>query len=246
MNKEEILKNGVATIKDHEGNLKEVTMLDNLDSILKQENIIEIIEKVISALEYSSDSFKKESIKDILYISSPILSTISVPTFMMYINTGSLEGIIDTKFGSMEKYKFLLIFMAAFSPVALRMSKNWYKEYKEEVKSENGRLLLLYQLKHNLIIQSEKLRELRIQSKEITITEDKRYSLDDENIDILQEHINLYYELGYNIKEYYQYFKTNGCLPDELVSEYNDIGVQIIEDYLKNNGSKIKKFRNKK
>ena len=246
MNKEVILKNGVATIKDHEGKLKEVTMLDNLDSILKQENIIEIMEKVINALEDSSDSFKKDSIKNIAFIQTPILSTISVPTLMMYINTGSLEGIIDTKFGSMEKYKFLLIFMAAFSPVALRMSKIWYKEYKEEIKTENGRLLLLYQLKHNLIIQNEKLRELRIQSKEICVTEDKRYNLDDENIDILQDHINLYYELGYNIKEYYKYFRINGCLPDELISEYNDTGVQIIEDYLKNNGCKIKKFRNKR
>lgn len=246
MNKEVIIKDGIVNVKDHNGDIKEVTLIDNLDEVLIVENVIEIMEKVITELEYCSSVFKKNKLIDLLYVESPITSTILVPTIAMYLNTGSLDGIIDTKFGSMDKTKFLVLFITVFTPIAIRMSKKWYQEYIEEAKFEKGRQLALYHLKENLTIQNKKLNNLKRDSKEITVEEDKRYHLDEEVIDILQDHINLYYELGYNIKEYYEYFRINGHLPDEVRSEYNDAGVKIIEDYLKVNGNKIKKIGSKK
>lgn len=246
MNKEVILKNEKVFVKDHNGDEKEVTFIDNLDEVLIQENIVEIMEKVINALEDSSSTFKKNRLLDFLYIESPITSTFLIPTIMMYLNTGSLEGTLNTKFGVMEKDKFLAFFIAIFTPFACRMSKKVYNEYKEEAKCENGRQLSLYHLKNNLIIQNERLNNLKSKSNEIIVREDKRYFLDEDVIDILQDHINLYYELGYNIKEYYEYFRINGCLPDEVKQDYNEAGVKIIEDYLRNNGTKIKKIGNKR
>ena len=245
MNKEVIIKNGIVYVKNHNGEEKEVSFVDNLDDVLIQENIVEIIEKVIYALEDSRTSFRKNRLSDIFYIPAPIISTASVPTLMMYLNTGSLDGLIDTKFGLMEKEKFLALFIAVFTPFALRMSKKYYQEYKEEAKCEKGRLLALYHLRSNLVIQNERLKNLRNNSKEMNADEDKKYSLNEDALDNLQDHINLYYELGYNIKEYYEYFRINGCLPDEVISEYNDAGVRIIEEYLKQNGTKIKKLGNK-
>ena len=246
MNKEVIFENRVVRVKDHNGDTKEVNAVDNLDEILIQENVIEVIEKVIYALENSSNSFKKNKLRDLFFIPTPIIGTLSVPTIMTYLNAGSLEGYFNTKFGIMEKDKFLALFIAAFIPVAYHMSKNWYNEYKEDAKCEKGRLLALYHLKTNLVIQNERLDNLKKDSKEIHINENKKYKLDETVIDILSDHINLYYNLGYNIKEYYEYFRINGCIPEEVKKDYNDTGVEIIETYLKNNGAKIKKLGSKK
>lgn len=242
MNKEVIYKNGKVIVKDHNEEEREVTLLDNLDEILIEENVIEVIEKVISALEGESSIFKKNKLRELLYIPSPILATLVIPTLMVYLNTGSLDGIMNTRFGFMEKEKFLAIFIAAFIPVAYRISKNYYNAYNEDVRREKGRLLALYHLKQNLIIQNKKLENLRENSKSIDVVESKNYFLSMDKIDIVKDHINLYYELGYNIKEYYDYYQKHGFLPEEVLQEYNEDGVKIIEEYLKNNGAKIKKM----
>lgn len=245
MNKEVIIKDGRVLVKNHLGEEKEVLLIDNLDDLLIQENIVELMEKVIYELEKCSNNFKKSRLIDILYGMYPIISTLSVPTLLMYLNTGSLEGIINTKFGPMEKSKFLALFISAFSPIAYKLTKKIYQEYYEEVKKEKGRLLALYHLKSNIVIQKEILNNLRTSSIEIPIVGDMEYLLNSDAIDNLEDHINIYCELGYNIKEYYEYFRTNGCLPDEVINEYNEQGIKIIEDYLRNNGTKIKKIGSK-
>lgn len=242
MNKDVIIKNGIVYVKNHIGEERCVPLVNNLDDILIEENIVEIMEKVIVELEYCSNRFKKERLIDISYIQSPITSTIFLPIIMTYFSTGSLDGVIDTKFGVMDKERFLAMFIAAFTPVALSMAKKWYKEYKDEKKCENGRLLAIYHLKGSLIREKEKLIALKESGVEVR-SEDKKYSLNLDSIDVLQDHINMYYELGYNIKEYYDYFRINGCLPDSVLTEYNESGVKIIENYLKNNGCKIKRMK---
>lgn len=241
MNKDVIIKNENVYVLDYKGNEREITLVDNLDEILIQENVVEIIEKAIVEFENSIRLLDKNKLRDIMYIPAPIISTITLPIIMMYLNTGSLEGIINSKFGFIEKQKFLAFFIAIFMPFGYRMSKNWFQDYNEDIKCKNGKLLVLYQLRSNLVMQSERLNKLRERSKKISIDEEKRYSLSEDVIEIIEEHINLYYELGYNLKEYYKYFRINGCLPDELKEEYNEYGVNIIEEYLKNNGCKIKK-----
>lgn len=242
MNKEVVIKDCVACVINHTGEERVVSLVNNLDEVLIKENVIEIMEKVMVELEYCSSRFKKGKIGDIAYVQSPISSTILIPIITMYLGTGSLDGLVDTKFGMMEKDRFLALFIAAFTPVALSISKKWYKEYIEEKRCENGRLLAIYHLKKNLIKEKEKLIALKECGKEIRC-EDKRYSLCLDSIDNLQDNINLYYELGYNINEYYEYFKENGHLPQCVISEYNEAGINIIENYLKNNGNKIKKMK---
>lgn len=245
MNKEVILKDGVLYVKDHMDNVKEVQSLDNLNDILIQENIVEVMEKVINELQYCSDEFNRSKLLNLFVSSLPMISTVLFPTFMMYLNTGSLNGYIKTKFGVMEKNKFLVLFITLFLPLAYSMSKTWYQEYKEELKYEKGRLLTLYYLKDNLINQKERLNKLRCESKITPITIDSGYELDVDKIDILEEYINLYYELGYNINEYYNFYMENGYLPEELTEEYNEDGLRIIEEYLRTNGNKIKKMKRK-
>lgn len=250
MNKEVIYKDGVVTVKDAYGNEREVNNLDNLDEILIQENVIETILNTMESLEFSSETFSKNKFRDLLFMPTPIIGTVTVPTLMTYITSildkTHIEGIINTRFGPMKTEKFLSLFIAVFLPFGYRMSKKWYNEYKEESKRENGRQLALEHLRTNLIVQRAKL--MRLDGKGILteVSEDKSYFIDDDEIlETLHDHICLYYDLGYNSKEYYEYYKAHGELPEELKQEYNEAGRQMIETLLQERGPNLVKRGNK-
>lgn len=243
MNKECTIKNQIAIIKDEKGNEREISYCDNLDDILIQENIIETIQNVINDLENSSSSFLKYKLRDILTIPVPILETMFVPSIMMYIvrdlNKSAIEGMIYTRFGLMSREKFLIIFIAVFLPYGLHMTKKWYKEYDENARCEKGRIVTLQELKDNLEIQKNILKEMNKKSKPAKAKTETSYFIDDaDKLEILREYISLYYDIGYKFKEYYRYYVVNGDLPESLKQEYNEEGKQIIKKLLKKNGQK--------
>lgn len=127
MNKEVILKDGVLYVKDHMDNVKEVQSLDNLNEILIQENIVEVMEKVINALQYSSDAFNKGKFLNVSITQLPVIGTISLPTLMMYLNTGSLNGYIKTEFGVMEKKQVFSTFYHILSSICIFYVKKFVR-----------------------------------------------------------------------------------------------------------------------
>lgn len=245
MNKEVLLMGDRIIVKTSDGESKEFMPLDNLVEILMEENIIEAMENIIKNIEYSSNNFKKSKFKDLFSIPIPILSSLGTPLLFLIFN--EFPNVIDTKFGLMEKEKFIAIFGLIFLPFGYSMSKKWYQEYKEEVNSENGRQVVLMQIKKNLDIQNTKLDLLRSKSKVVDISSFQLGTVKaDEALETIQSHIDMYYEIGYNLKYYYTYFMLNGELPMELKEEYNETGQEIIKDFLVKNGPKVKKIGSKK
>lgn len=236
MNKKCIIKNGIAVIKDENGLEREVTCCDNLDDILVQENVIETIQNVLNALEDSSSSFLKHKLGDIVCIPLPVIETILVPSIMSYMtnvaSNGVDDGMIYTRFGLMDKGKFLAIFIAFFLPYALSKSKKWYREYIDDKRQESGRILTIRELKNNLLAQKDRLKEMHERSAYIELSE-KSYSVDDgEALEILREYISLYYDIGYNFKIYCKYYRENGDLPENFKQEYNEEGLKLIKGIL--------------
>lgn len=246
MNRECTFENGVVIVKDECGNERKVDCSDNLEDILVQENIVETIKNVINALEHSSHSFSKYRLRDIFCIPGPVIETILVPSIAMYLtdplNKSAIEGMIYTKFGLMKIEKFLAIFIAVFLPVGLHMSKKWYKEYNENVKCENGIQLLLEYLRDILVVQSGKLDTLLESSVPTNIDGCKSYSINnDEVLENLHEDICLYYDIGYNAKEYYRYYLANGKLPEELEQEYDKEKIKLVEELFQKRGKSLVK-----
>ena len=244
MNKECIVKNGIAIIKDENGNEREVTNCDNLDDILVQENLIETIQNVLNALEDSSFSFLKHKLRDILCIPIPVLETILVPSIMMYMtnisNNSVVDGMIYTRFGLMDKEKFLAIFIGIFLPYGIYKTKKWYGEYIDDKRCESGRILTIRELKNNLLAQKDRLKEMNERSLPIELGE-KSYSINDEEaLEILHEYISLYYDIGYNFKIYCRYYKMYGDVPENFKQEYNEQGVEIMRELLEKSTNKVK------
>ena len=245
MNKEVLLMDDRIIVKTSDGEEREFMPLDNLVEILMQENIIETMENIIKVFEYGSNNFRKSKFKDLFSIPFPILSSVTLPTFFTLFN--DLPNIIDTRFGFMEKDMFIAIFTLVFLPIGYNMSKKWYQEYKNEVNAENGRQVALSQIKKNLDIQNTKLDLLKAESKKVDISNFEVGTVKaDDALETIQTHVNMYYEIGYNLKNYYTYFMTNGKLPEELKEEYNEVGQEIIMNFLITNGPKVKKIGSKK
>lgn len=245
MNKEVLLMGDRIIVKTSDGESKEFMPLDNLIEILMEENIIEAMENIIKNIEYSSDNFKKNRLIDLSLIPVPVLSSLVSPILFTFVN--ELPKIINTKLGFMSKEEFIFLSTLIFLPFGYSMSKKWYQEYKEEVNSENGRQVALMQIKKNLDIQNTKLDLLRSKSKVVDISSFESGTVKaDDALETIQSHIDMYYEIGYNLKYYYTYFMLNGELPMELKDEYNETGQEIIKDFLVKNGPKVKKIGSKK
>lgn len=250
MNKKVMYYDGKVLVEDENGNEREVVSCDNLDDILVQENLIETIQNVINALEYSSSSFLKNRVRDILCIPMPVIETVLVPSIMMYMtnipNNSIVDGMIQTKFGLMDKEKFLAIFIAVFLPYGLGKTKKWYKEYKDEKRCESGRILTIRELKNNLLAHKNRLIEMEKASMPIEMDEKSYRVNDEEALEILHEYITLYYDIGYNLKTYCRYYKKYGDVPEYFKQEYNKEGIKLMREILeKNCKSLVKKGKDK-
>ena len=247
MNKQVMYYDGVAIVKDENGNEREIQNCDNLDDILVEENVIEAIQNQINILEYNSLLFSKYRLGDMLSIPMPTLITILVPSIMTHItsnlNRSIIDGMIYTKFGLVEKDKFLAFFIAAFLPYALSQSNKWYNEYVEDKKCEMGRKITIQELKSRLLNSKEILEEMRSRSNPSTAIQTSHIIDDKERLEILHEHVSFYYEIGYNFKEYYRYYIKYGDLPETIKEEYNSTAVDMAKRILESNKGFIKKYK---
>lgn len=246
VNKQVMYYDGVAIVKDENGNERKIQNCDNLDDILVEENVIETIQNQINVLEYNSLLFSKYRLGDMLSIPMPTLITILVPSIMMHItsslNRSIIDGMIYTKFGLVEKDKFLSVFIAAFLPYALSQSNKWYNEYVEDKKCEMGRKITIQELKSGLLNSKEILEEMRRKSIPSTTIQTSHIIDDKERLEILREHVSFYYEIGYNFKEYYRYYIKYGDLPEAIKEEYNSTAIDIAKRILESNKGFTKKY----
>lgn len=243
MNKKVIYYDGKVVVEDENGKKREVVSCDNLDDILVQENLIETIQNTLNSLEDSSSSYAKYKLRNILCIPAPVIETILVPSIMMYMTNDSIvDGMIYTRFGLMDREKFLAIFIGIFLPCALYMSKKYYEEYSSDKRSENGRILTIRELKNILLTEKNRLQQMKERSKTVEIEKERSYHINDEAVlETLQEYILLYYDIGYNFEEYYRYYTLNGDLSEDLKREYNQEGVKIIKKILEKSSANFTK-----
>ena len=55
--------------------------------------------------------------------------------------------------------------------------------------------------------------------------------IEPEDVKILTEHLELYYDCGYNEKKYLKLYKK-GKLSDRLKYKYNDYGIDLVKKYI--------------
>lgn len=230
MNKEYIYINGNVVVKDELGNQKPIEYSDNIDEILKKENIIEAIENRLNVLRCSDNQFKKIKFKDFIPWLLIILSSffLIIPGYMI-LKSHFEYIILSEKVISLIKGMFLFSGCTFFISIIHTI---WYYVNFKITKSGNDKELEL--LEKRLNIEKENLIKLK---KDKTVTkENKEFrvvkinSLED--LKKIRKYCDLYYKLGILEKKYLKYYQEN-ILTKKLSKYYNDEELKIIEDYFK-------------
>ena len=118
----------------------------------------------------------------------------------------------------------------------------FYSRYKEAKGKENGINSELEYLKKQIVLEKQKLEELK--KDKSRDKEDKRFRIvkvdDKPRLDILQSRLKLYYDLGYNGKKYYKYLLKRK-LDKKLKKYYNEEEIELAKEYLEEKGPTLVK-----
>ena len=212
MNKEYIYKDGKVLIIDENNKKREMPYTDNIDDILIKENVIEELETKIKELEDSKTNFD--------YSYSKLVTYYPFITCMLILLTFPIIGI-SLDFPIKLNLIYTLITSSFFIPFGALLSYVSHKNQMEYIKIQNGRENELEYLKNRLLKEKEKLEELN-NNKNNTLKKESYSSKVDsiEELKKIRSYINLYYDLGYNEKKYYNYYEQ-GILNTKLKNEYS-------------------------
>lgn len=206
MNENLIYKDGKALIISDGKNIKEIDYYDNLNEVLKKENLIEKLDIQIFELEQDIFEYeeKKYTKKDMLnVILSDVVALLLV--YVMFENVFDLGKVVNTTiFGDVNIFTLItivgtpvvgLVGAAMIVPIVI---KN--KELNSII---NGKKTTIKYLKKELEKAKDIILELRKDktcsknNKEMSVLSIK----DDENIEEIKRNMNIYYNLGYYQKK---------------------------------------------
>ena len=228
MNKEYAYVDGKVIVSDETGKLIQRDYRENIDKILVQENVVEKIEKDIKELEEEVDKFNKEKI-----IKFPAFTLL----FLLFSAYMAYAPLID----GVSINLFNIIIITAFEIpvicVGLLLDKvlifDPFKKNKGNV-SKLEYLKVALQNDKKILSDMQKYVELKEDKKEVAGVK----VVDKKVITALDSEENLYYDVGANLKKYYLLYQK-GKLADKLAKYYNQKGVEIATEYVKENGPKL-------
>lgn len=252
MNKEYTYVEGKVVVEDENGKKTLEDYYDNIDKVLIQENLIEYIELKIKDLERQAKSYEKNNSKHYIPIIFPgtvLATTVGAPLLVNWLSAGvAFSTIIDTRLGPMSyAAAFALPAAALMIPMGAVIELGEYYSYKKSHRREIGVNSELEFLKHFLDRQKEVLKELKRERKKEH--EDKTfrtvpvdYSKEKK---ALQALMNIYFDLGYNIENYYKCF-LSGKLEKKLERYYNEPGIELAKEFVEEKGPVLVKKKKQK
>ena len=209
---------------------------DEIDKELLTENVIEQIKTSLESAQYALGcqetlKTKKYSKKKryLRYVLNVLIPTIITGTFaVLYFGTITLAiflSIIGFEMGTI-----------------LNIDAN--KEYKKLQNRINALLVRISELNDRYIIENKKLNQIRVDKKistEDQIDNKEFKKVNEENLQKLSNLENLWYQVGYNINNYYNY-DQKGILRDTLHDEYTHNGeLDEVERITKKHGPVLTK-----
>lgn len=211
MNKEYIYLDGKVIVEDEKDNKKLVEYSDNLEEILIQENLIEEMENRIKELEKDLENNKENNKPYIPFLVPTVILTFILARTVMAPLLG-LDVMVDTIFGTMNNSTLTIGVVAAFTlPVTISAEMFLYKQDKHNKRSRRADVAEYEFLKKQVVIQKQKLEELKQDKTKTTeISEFKVEKVDDlETLNALKSWLVLYSNLGYNMDEYYKLYQDD-------------------------------------
>lgn len=254
MNKEYTYIDGKVIISDEDDKKIQSEYYDNLDKVLAQENLIETMELKIQELERKNEDYKKYNRKHyipFIFPSTVLMSTIGASLITNWLTgSNSFAMSVDTIWGPMSQAMVVSIETSiCVIPIGAVLELTMYKDYKNSIKIEKGINSELNFLKEQIEKEREELERLKQnKSRDNENTEFRTVKVDDlQQLKILKEYLDFYFDLGCNGEKYYQYYQ-HGKL-DKKLKKYSDTEIQLAKEYLEEKGPSlvlIKKQNNNK
>lgn len=162
-----------------------------------------------------------------------------------------LPDVILTKNGSISKEEFVQMFIVLFAPIGMKMSEQWYNEYKEKKGNEYGRIFAIKGLERSIFIKRQELEMIKEESKSCSIdscfiSSNIKIELD-KSLEDISRYISGCYKLGSNYKYVIKYYKKTGNLPKELTRDFREDEILFVKNAIEEkNKSKVKKVKRNK
>ena len=229
MNKEYAYVDGKVIVCDENGKLIQRNYRENIDEILVQENVVEKIEKDIKELEEEVNNFNKEKRVKFPFITLSVWSLSSLVTWFV-LSIGLPFDLISIIFLIAIQLPLLIIGpsfdkVLIFDPLKKHKGNISKLEYLKKV--QQGEREILSEIQKNTELREDKIEEVT------SVTVD-----DKQIMASLKSEEYLYYDVGANLKKYYLLYQK-GKLADKLAKYYNQKGVEIATEYVKENGPKL-------
>lgn len=175
----------------------------------------------------------------VIFPMAVFMSTIGAPLMTNWLTGENSFAIsVDTIFGPMSQAMSVSIPMSiCIIPLGLAIELFMYSQYKDSIKKEKGINSQLAFLKQQIEKERDELKRLKQdKSKANESTEFRTVKVDDlQQLKVLRDYLNLYFDLGYNGAKYYQYYQQ-GQLDKKLQKYYSNTGIQIAKEYLEEKG----------
>ncbi len=242
MNKDYVYIDGKAIISDENGHKEPIEYYDNLDKVLVQENLIESMQNAINELKKKSALYNKMNkghYIPIAILTLLIFLTIICPAFLSYASDGkAFNTLIETNVGTFNVGALIIAVIGCIStPIFTLLESYLYKQYKDAKKTEKGINSELEFLEKQLEKETEKLESLK--QEKTKNNEDNSFrtvKVDDlQQLKMLRNYLQLYFDLGYNGEKYYQYYEQ-GKLDKKLEKNYDGEAIELAKEYLEEKG----------
>lgn len=213
--------NGKVVAIDDNAGLKEYEYQDNIDELLKQENIIEDIDNNLKGLYFQKKCLEKYNNDFTVFFANEgfipaiVYFLVTMGMFVLYTGVPILSGNIILK-------NVILAWTLAIIPATLF-------QFKKHRKANELRLINLdaqiKEFEENLENEKQKLNELRENKKTKNISEnttDVTLYIDNSKIETLLN--------TKNSKRLYEYYREN-CLKIKRMSENKELNVKLEDEF---------------
>ena len=239
MNKEIIYLNGKCVVEDENGERRLEEYTDKTDEILVTENVIETLE---NDLRETRQEIKKrkgliKSDRNVTIFSAISFALIPpvIQLFLIFLVGPGVSAIL-------AETSFLLPFLKGFilSVTALfggMLTYSSYSSYRKNKRKISGLLSEKKAIEETLDQEKAHLIDLQLEKKKVVASEEyfEKEVPDLEELRDLRNYLDLYYDCGYHKEKYGRYLQ-NGKLEKKLGKYYNEKGLELIEEYLQEQG----------
>ena len=246
MHKEYIYIDRNIIVEDENGDKSLRENTNNIEEILKQENIIEILENRLKKLEEMLSSYKSSNKKKFFPWATVIVIIGGIG--MTYIFSNIIDpGIpIDTIFGTIDRSVAIVsLVIPLSSPLATFVDLIYYHDYKKSFKENKGIENEINFIKQELQKNKEVLFNLENEQKKVQEKEKFKTTKID-NLALLKKlksDLEFLHTLGYNENKYLKYY-LKGNIDDILKLEnYNDEQIKMAHSYLEEKAKALTKKR---